>query len=351
MSWDPIKVSELPLLDASVLQGRSVVVMPYWDGTQWHMWVPAPGGGLLPMRCGGVIAYDYVARVAEQPTDLYIPFVDFLWQRASWSHTAGSLNLVEDDVHNLGTCFAKFEHFHQHREQIGDGVGLFATTELEYLLVLVRSTVDLCYDLFRDLWNRNVRLGTELRQPQALPKKLSALVFDESPKGTRVRDANYLCTKHKLTESLAAALVEAGTFLLPIRQARDGIAHHGKQLRTIYPTERGFCINRHEQPYNLFNVWNNSHRYNESLVSITPLLAHLVVNAVNLCNVIAQGFAQQIKFPPEIAPGYHVFVRGFHNKALKRAVEIAQGASPWPDGHSDSAPPQITDMGEGSFNV
>jgi len=68
----------LAYLDASVLRGRAVEVMPYWDGTQWHCGWPTERG-LLPY---GVRRRDRVRTTlpvkAQGPTDLMIPFVDFL---------------------------------------------------------------------------------------------------------------------------------------------------------------------------------------------------------------------------------------------------------------------------------
>lgn len=331
MGIQTIKVNQLPYLDATALEGRAVRVMPYWDGAEWHLWVPAPGGGLFRLRSAGVIESNYVARNPEQPTDLFIPFVDFLWQRASWHHTIGILELIIDDVHNLGTCFAKFEYFSQQYEKIGDGVSLFAKTELEYLLALARSTVDLCYDLFRNLWHRNVRLGPEHRRPKMLPEKLSALVFSGKREIAQVRERKDLCSKFGLTESIAEAFMKIGAFLLPIRQCRDSIIHEGRKLPTIYATERGFCVDNREEPYSTFSIWNESHRYNDRLVSIVPLIAYLVFNSIDVCNILTEAFPLQIGFPPEIAPGYHVFMRGFHNEALIRAMSVAHGNSPWPD--------------------
>ena len=40
-------------------------------------------------------------------------------------------------------------------------------------------------------------------------------------------------------------------------------------------------------------------------------------------------FASVIQLPPEIAPGYHIYVRGPHTDALAEAVRIHNGASPW----------------------
>jgi hypothetical protein len=71
------------------------------------------------------------------------------------------------------------------------------------------------------------------------------------------------------------------------------------------------------------------HAYNENLMSLLPLLAHVVLGTIETCNELVLAFGKQIALPPELAPGYRVFVRGPHNEALGWMRSVREGGSPW----------------------
>jgi hypothetical protein len=66
-----------------LVDGRTVNLMPLWDGKNWHMWIPTPAGFM-----GGMVVEtvegDYVGIGAARQNDLYIPFIELMWKRASW---------------------------------------------------------------------------------------------------------------------------------------------------------------------------------------------------------------------------------------------------------------------------
>jgi hypothetical protein len=98
---------------------------------------------------------------------------------------------------------------------------------------------------------------------------------------------------------------------------------------TIFDTERGFCIDPKLPPFSSFEGWCPEHYNNENLTSVLPWIANMILQAINACNSLMTTFASIIQLPPEIAPGYHVFVRGPHNEALAEVLEIHSGATPW----------------------
>jgi hypothetical protein len=53
------------------------------------------------------------------------------------------------------------------------------------------------------------------------------------------------------------------------------------------------------------------------------------VSTIEACNGLMTTFASIIKLPPEIAPGYKVFVCGPHYEALAEVLKVQSGASPW----------------------
>ena len=80
--------AKMPHIDAAALQGRTMLLMPVWDGAAWSMWVDAPPGQLIKVQIVEPIRSNYLAIVPADKYDLQIPFVDFMWQRASWPEVA-----------------------------------------------------------------------------------------------------------------------------------------------------------------------------------------------------------------------------------------------------------------------
>jgi hypothetical protein len=92
--------------------GRTVKLMPLWDGKDWRMWVDTPVG-LIEGKMVGTVEGDYVGVGAAKESDLFIPFVHLMWQRASWPEVCPLISAISDDFHNTGTSLAKLKHFFQ----------------------------------------------------------------------------------------------------------------------------------------------------------------------------------------------------------------------------------------------
>jgi len=267
---------------------------------------------------------DYVARNPVNDTDVIIPFIEFVWQRASWPEACPFISGIIHDFHNLATLVAKIDHYFNAREQIGKGVTLFVSTELEYLFILSKSVLDLLHETVASIWEKRIKLIDSAAdgRKRALPQKLSKILLKE---GKVIRSTEEIAAKFSLPFSLAAAYASAATFFEKIRESRVAFVHGGKQPSWIFDTEKGFCVERGSREYNLFAIWREEHGYNERLVSARPLIAHVVFQTIATCNDLMEGFARQIRFPREIAPGYRIFTRGLHNAAL---TQLRKG-SPW----------------------
>jgi hypothetical protein len=70
-------------LNTEHLDGRVVKLMPLWDDESWHFWVDTPEG-LVEGKMVDTVEGDYVAKAAAGQSDLFIPFIHLMWQRASW---------------------------------------------------------------------------------------------------------------------------------------------------------------------------------------------------------------------------------------------------------------------------
>lgn len=231
----------VPYLDLSRLGDRVVNLMLLWDGTEWHAWFPVHDNLQHMKPADVVLLSDYVARTAADENDVWIPFVEFMWQRASWPETRPAVSGISADFHNFATSAAKLEFYFKAHEGIGGGISHFVATEMEYLFTTSRSVLDLLHEAVSSIWRTRIKLidPDAEKHKRQLPKRLSRLLLrdDES-----VRSAEEICEKYRLPASLASAYVNMAPFFQKVRGFRDGVVHGGKNPSTIFVTERGFCI-------------------------------------------------------------------------------------------------------------
>lgn len=310
--------------------GRIVNLMPLWDGENWRVWLDT-GAGLAEGKMTGVVEGDYVARSAATQSDLFIPFVHTMWQRASWPEIYPLIRAISDDFHNMGTSAAKLRHFFDSRKSLPPGgASRFASTELEYLVTLCRAVFDLMQEMLSEIWLVRVRLteerAEERRRSSRLPDTFSKVVLREK---RELRNALEIEEKFGVPRVLAEQYAKIGAFFSGLRDIRDNVVHGGSGVGQIFDTEKGFCVDPKRRPYSSFAGWQEKHRYNENLVSVLPWIADVVLQTIEGCNRLVAAFASVIQLPPEIAPGYTVFVRGPHNGALVSLLEVQSGSSSW----------------------
>lgn len=118
-------------------------------------------------------------------------------------------------------------------------------------------------------------------------------------------------------------------FFFQLRNVRDNVVHGVAGVGVIFETERGFCVNPKAAPFSSFDGWRTDHYYSENLASLLPWVASTIVQTIDACGSLMDTFASVIQLPPEIAPGYRVFVRGPHTEALAELLQVHAGTSPW----------------------
>lgn len=323
------QLKSVPYLNTSRFAGRTANVIPFWDGVKWRMWLPAPKG-LVEVKPIEAIQTDYVAKSAAKETDLYIPFVELMWQRASWSDICPLTAALCEDFHEMGTSVAKLKLFFDSRITLGYSAARFATTEIEYLVMVARSVFDLLQEMIARIWNNHVRLNDpdaeRRRSGKQLPKTFSKIVLRDKKE---LRPAEEIESTFGLPAPLAKAYAREAEFFSTLRDMRDDIVHGLKEPALVITTDRGFCVNPKVLPFSSFQGWRDDHRFNENCVSVLPWLADVIVRTIGACNSLMTRFSTIIVFPPEIAPDFHVFVRSPHTDALCHVLQITNGGSPW----------------------
>jgi hypothetical protein len=160
-------------LDVTVLGDRAANLMPLWDGARWHMWLPGPHG-LVNTEPIDAVQVDYVAKEPADKSDLLIPFVHLMWQRASWPEVCPLIRAICEDFHNMGTSIARLRLFFDSREALAGGLASrFAATELEYLIILARTVFDLLQEMASRIWQVRVRLSDESAERPSQPTRRS----------------------------------------------------------------------------------------------------------------------------------------------------------------------------------
>src|SRR5947207_1203117 len=214
--------------------GRTVNLMPLWDGNNWRVWIDTPVG-LIEGKMLDTVEGDYIGLGAAKESDLFIPFVHLMWQRVSWPDVCPFISAISDDFHNMGTSLAKLKHFFlQQRNLPPRSASRFAHTELEYLVMLTRSVFDLLQEMISILWANHVKLTDQTaerrRRSRTLPSTFSKVILRDK----RVaRSAAEIEDDFGLPRPLAEEYARVVSFFSRLRDLRDALVHRGTGLGEI----------------------------------------------------------------------------------------------------------------------
>ncbi len=331
------ELAKLPYVKLDELQGRVPFLLSVWDDTasRFRMWLPNTKGGLMEMKAGGEPAEaDYLGRVAESETDLDIPFLDFMHKRACWPRVRHWISSLRDDIHNLAASLAKIEHFFECSEGGDDakhipGVSRFVVTEVEYIFVVCRSLFDILQEIVARLW-QTIRLHDETAnsRKRALKKSFRPMVLSGREE---LITAAQLIEKFALPEQLARFYCDAGPFFRELMHYRDSVIHGGGRdgVDLVLATPRGFGVFKPFRAFESFGIWKPDDDYNENVVALQRAVAFAVWRTIETCNEFAAAVSRTIEFPPDMAPEYRLFVRGYHTDALIRARRVYEGGNAW----------------------
>jgi len=321
--------AKIPYLNPDVIGERVVNLMPLWDGASWHQWL-AVEGRLMPLRIMEVEQVDYVAKEAARESDLWVPFLDLMWQRASFPDICPRITTICDDFHNLFTSVAKLRHFHKTREMLGGIVPMtFAATEIEYIATVARGIFDLVQEVIALLWDRVTLVDEDAekrRKGRKLPETFSRMVLKDKK---TLRTKEEIRAEFNVSPALAAEYENHAVFFSRLRDVRDKMVHGLGRQALVYSTDKGFCVNPKESPFNGFDIWKDQHYLNTSTASLLPWLAHVIVHTIDACSTLVAAFATEVQFPPEIAPGYRIFVRGNNSDTLIDLLKYQRNELVW----------------------
>ncbi|MFG1187347.1 hypothetical protein [Xanthobacter aminoxidans] len=325
-----LELRKIVYLDPQAVDGRSILIMPFWDGSEWHLWTEAPPGSIIKLQIVDAVHSNYIAKEPVTKSDIYIEFIDLMWQRATWPEINKLMLGIQDDFHLLATSLCKLRHFFDKKDVIDSSIiSSFVKSELEYIVTVSRSVFDLIQEVIAFLWNNCITLSDlerdAIRRRHKLPDKFTKTAIRERGEAKSVEE---LTDKYAIPISLAEEYHRLSPFYVSLLRIRDKIIHGGGSVETVFATEKGFCVDPKAPAFSEF-LWTDEHRYNENLVSLIPWIANIIFGTIDACNRIVGSFASMIAMPREMAPGYRVFIRDPANVGLLQLADVINKKRFW----------------------
>lgn len=320
-----IKLTELkkiPYIDVDHISGRAIPSLSFYDGGEWHLWFPGPNG-LVDLK-GEPAESDYFAKEPEKDTDIYFDFLNFMNQRAYWRSVTHPINSIRHDLHNLGASLGKLGLFYEASKVKEMNVTRFVSTELEYIFVVCRSIFDLLQEIIAGLWDK-IDLKDKTIVKRQLPKSFRRMIMESNS----LMEVDEIQTKFQIPRDLAAFYFRQAPFFQTLRSYRDNITHRGHGFQFIYVTEKGFAVDKDQKPFASFNVWNDEHMLPNGLSSLRPAISYVIIQTLTACEDFSSSIQQTILFPPDIAPGFQLFIRGYHNAELLNMKKVLENCMWW----------------------
>ncbi|MBU4467300.1 MAG: hypothetical protein KKC39_00955 [Candidatus Omnitrophica bacterium] len=308
------------------ISNRTIPSLPVLDAEgKWHIWLDR-GDDLQEIKVVKPVESDYFAQKVDSKDDVFFDFLNFMYQKGTRSDVYPILQAIKDDMHNLSSCFVKLELFHRLKEEQQVDISRFAVTEIEYIFSVCRSLFDLFQIITKKYWN-----GIKLFEYKYPKRELKDSFGDMALKGEEIRSSMEIQSKFGLPSQWADFYVGEADFFKKIRKYRDNIHHRGLITDFIFHTPKGFAIRADYGPFACFNVWKAESFQQNNLAPIKPVIAFVVKETFAAMNRYVQMLAKIIQFPEEIAPGYYVFLRGYHINKLAKLEDYIENNVWYPE--------------------
>jgi hypothetical protein len=315
-SIDIQKLATVPYLDLPNLAGRTISTLMFHDAGQWRLWLEA-GGALVEVKAWSA-EYFYFAKDPADPDDIFFHFLDFMAQRACFPEIVRALSGIHDDVFNLSASLVKIEHIHATRAAAGSGCHRMVATEIEYIFMVCRSIFDLLQEIALKLW-ATIQLVDPNVVKKPLKESFNAMVNFEGKPAT----GESLMRRFGLPPPLADFYVAWREFFTTLRDFRDNISHNGSQIQSIFTGTHGFQIAKALRPFHDMDIWRPDERETNEVVPLMPALGVVISRTLGACEEFSQIFSRIIAFPPPIAPGMRLFMRGYFNQSFNLILRDA----------------------------
>ncbi|KQN93551.1 hypothetical protein ASE95_00960 [Sphingomonas sp. Leaf231] len=309
------QLAAIPFLDTSALAGRFLPSLAFHDDG-WRLWTAAGERGEMLIEIKGVPAEAcYFARQAEAAGDLNLPFFDFLAQRANFMALQRAFAGIQDDIFNLSGSLAKLALVEQSRDRVPHGISRMATSEVEYIIMMLRSLLDLFQEVMMKLWDSIELIDGDAAKRKLKPSFADMLTFKGAPS-----PADEIAQRFGLPMEIATCYDRGRAIFNGLKRLRDNLVHKGSQLPHIFGGEGPFVIALRDNPFPDLGIWEETERQPNDLFPLLPVLEILIFRTFLICDELSAGYQRVIQFPPPVAPGMAFFARGYFTSRIADAL-------------------------------
>ena len=321
------EIRKLPYLDRLPDDGRIVELRSFYDHDKgdWYLFHIVREGELGRIAGGQVVSGSYFSSYpVDSAKDFPFQVSSIVAKHLSFPGVSNITNRLESDLHQMAAVLGKY-HWILKTDDLNDAQRrALLETELEYTVGLCRAFFDLLQKLACDL-GATVRPLDALqgRSFKDLPESFAKVAIDRSD----VRDPQQIVKRWGLFPRLAEFYARYGPWFGLLRQARDGIFHHGKTSPSVLLLDEGAAVSIREAPWREFPFWDETNVIRDDWGSARALLAHLFTCSIQASQDFMDAFLTHIKVPASIGEAMNVFVRGEFSYHLLRLASYEQ--SPW----------------------
>lgn len=304
-----VTLNEIPFFNLSQAGGKFLRTLSFFVGGEWRIWFSL-GDGRYVESHGWPAEGCYFGEVSERETDVYLHFIDFIAQKASYTEISRAFNGLYDDYFNLSSSLAKISHIHKTKDVLGHGDARMVVTEVEYFFSICRSMIDLFQEIACELWGKLTLYVDFLPEKKPLRKSFREMVLYKG----RLTNKEELQARFGLPESWANFYLKHAEFFLQIRKFRDNIVHNGSQVQTIFSGEHGYLVNLNFKPFGDMQVWRETDKVTNDLVPLMPALGMVAFKTLLVCEEFAAMMESSFEFPEPLVPGMRMYSRGYFDE-------------------------------------
>ena len=314
-----VTLNDIPFLNLSQAGGKFCRTLTFFVGGEWRLWIPLGDGRVVESHGWPAEGY-YFGEAAERESDIYLHFVDFIAQKASYTEIGKPFIGLTDDFCNLAASLAKISHIHKTRDLLASGDTRMVVTEVEYFFSICRSLIDLFQEIACKLWDKLTLYSSCLPVKKALRKSFREMVLYEG----RLVEKEELQARFGLPGPWADFYLRHAEFFLQIRKFRDNIVHSGSQVQTIFSNENGYLVNLNFKPFEDMKVWREADKGNNDLVPLMPALGMVAFKTLLVCEDFSTMMEGSFEFSEPLAPGMRLYSRGYFDEHFVAVMKDAR---------------------------
>lgn len=321
------EAKKIPYVKNIPKDGRIIYNYSFYDHDKddWIRHIHISGRRLGRIAGGQVVVGGYLASNPEKADkDLEFPLGTFIIQHLSFRKIINVFSGLIADFHNCSSILQKYILISSLPQGERVGAEQLLLTELEYLLVIIRSIYDLVQKISK-FASELIKYPNEPYKPMVsdLPNSFAKVVLH----GSQSRSSDEINKKYNLPPPIADFYFKESKYFIWLRDLRDMIEHHGKSPGLIFDTKDGFAIKRDESPWSNLPIWKPNILRPNGLGPLRAVFLYLISEAFELTKRYKKAYSSCIAVPPAIGPGYKYYIRDYFSHHL-----VSLGSSlkiPW----------------------